>query len=58
MVQAFLSETPEIYGVEHTLTERAISIEVAEKLMERINWWKNVYAVGRDVQINGKGKSR
>ena len=49
-----LSETPEIYGVEHTLTERAISSEVAEKLMERINWWKNVYAVGRDVQINGK----
>ncbi len=49
-----LSETPEIYGVEHTLTERAISSEVAEKLMERIDWWKNIYACGRDVQINGK----
>ena len=21
--------------------------------MDRVNWWKNVYAVGRDVQING-----
>ena len=49
-----LSETPEIYGVEHTLTERAINTEVAEKLLERVNWWKNTYSVGRDVQINGK----
>ena len=49
-----LSETPEIYGVEHTLTERAVNSKVAEKLLERVNWWKNVYSVGRDVQINGK----
>ena len=48
-----LSETPEIYGVEHTLTRRARSIEVGEKLLERIRWWKDEYAVGRDVQING-----
>jgi altronate hydrolase len=49
-----LSETPEIYGVEHTLTRRAASRAVGEKLVERIRWWKEEYAVGRDVQINGK----
>jgi len=50
---AILSETPEIYGVEHTLTRRAVTREVGEKLVERIRWWKDQYAVGRDVQING-----
>jgi len=50
---AILSETPEIYGVEHTLTRRAVSVEVGEKLIERIRWWKDEYALGRDVQING-----
>ena len=49
-----LSETPEIYGVEHTLTRRAASRAIGEKLIERIRWWKEEYAVGRDVQINGK----
>jgi altronate hydrolase len=49
-----LSETPEIYGVEHTLTRRAVSREVGEKLVERIRWWKDEYSVGRDVQINGR----
>ena len=51
---AILSETPEIYGVEHTLTCRAASRAVGEKLVERIRWWKDVYSVGRDVQINGQ----
>ncbi|MEI2415808.1 altronate dehydratase family protein [Orrella sp. JC864] len=51
---AILSETPEIYGVEHTLTSRARSREVGEKLVERIRWWKQEYSPGRDVQINGK----
>jgi len=50
---AILSETPEIYGVEHTLTRRAVTKEVGEKLIERIRWWKDEYALGRDVQING-----
>jgi len=49
---AILSETPEIYGVEHTLTRRAVTREVGEKLVERIRWWKE-YSKGRDVQING-----
>jgi len=48
-----LSETPEIYGVEHTLTRRAKSREVGEKLIERIRWWKDVYNAGKDTQING-----
>lgn len=51
---AILSETPEIYGVEHTLTRRARSVEVGEKLIERVRWWKEEYSVGRDVQINGR----
>jgi altronate hydrolase len=50
---AILSETPEIYGVENSLTARAINSNVAEKLMDRVNWWKDIYSVGRDVQING-----
>ncbi|MGJ7915957.1 UxaA family hydrolase [Massilia sp. LXY-6] len=50
---AILSETPEIYGVEHTLTRRAASREIGEKLVERVRWWKEDYSVGRDVQING-----
>lgn len=36
---AILSETPEIYGAEHLLTRRAVTKEVGEKLLERINWW-------------------
>ena len=37
---AILSETPEIYGGEHLLTRRAVSPQVAEKLMSRIRWWE------------------
>jgi altronate hydrolase len=50
---AILSETPEIYGVEHTLTRRAATRAVGEKLVERIRWWKDEYNAGRDTQING-----
>ena len=35
-----LAETPEIYGAEHLLTRRAISPEVAEKLMAKVRWWE------------------
>jgi altronate hydrolase len=37
---AILSETPEIYGAEHLLTRRAVSREVGEKLIRRIQWWE------------------
>ena len=38
---AVLSETAEIYGAEHLLTRRARSPAVAEKLLERIEWWRS-----------------
>ena len=41
---AVLSETPEIYGAEHLLTRRAVSPEVADKLIERIRWWEDYTA--------------
>ncbi|MBU9363457.1 UxaA family hydrolase [Burkholderia multivorans] len=50
---AILSETSEIYGVEHTLTARARSVEVGRRLVERIDWWLK-YNEGRDTQINGQ----
>lgn len=37
---AILAETPEIYGAEHLLTRRAVSREVGEKLIRRIEWWE------------------
>jgi altronate hydrolase/galactarate dehydratase len=42
-----LSETPEIYGAEHLLLDRAVSKEVAGKLLDRIAWWKHY------TEING-----
>lgn len=44
---AILSETPEIYGAEHLLIQRAISHEVANKLLERLRWWEHY------TRING-----
>ncbi|WP_338415381.1 altronate dehydratase family protein [uncultured Sphaerotilus sp.] len=41
---AILSETPEIYGGEHLLTRRAVSVEVADKLRARIAWWESYTA--------------
>lgn len=38
---AILTETPEIYGVEHLLIQRAARPEVADKLMARIRWWED-----------------
>jgi altronate hydrolase len=34
-----LAETTEVYGAEHLLTRRAVSVPVADKLLERIKWW-------------------
>ena len=36
-----LSETPEIYGAEHLLTRRAARPDIAEKLLSRIDWWRD-----------------
>ena len=37
---AILGETSEVYGAEHLLTRRAVSVDVADKLIERIRWWQ------------------
>ncbi|NTH16781.1 altronate dehydratase [Agrobacterium rhizogenes] len=50
---AILSETSEIFGVEHTLTARAVTPEVGQKLVDRMEWWLK-YNEGRDTQINGR----
>ena len=50
---AILSETSEIFGVENTLTARAVTPEVGRKLIDRIDWWLE-YNRGRDTQINGR----
>jgi altronate hydrolase len=50
---AVLSETPEIYGGEHLLTQRAKSPAVARKLMERVEWWLEYTAkFGERLDIN------
>jgi altronate hydrolase len=41
---AILGETPEIYGAEHLLAGRAVSEEVARKLLARIDWWREYTA--------------
>lgn len=42
-----LAETPEIYGAENLLIDRAINENVAQKLLDRISWWKHY------TEING-----
>ncbi|RJE83208.1 UxaA family hydrolase [Paracoccus onubensis] len=39
-----LSETPEIYGAERLLLDRAASSAIADKLLERISWWEDYTA--------------
>ena len=41
---AILAETPEIYGAENLLLERAISREVGEKLIGLLEWWEKYTA--------------
>lgn len=41
---SILSETSEVYGAEHLLTDRAITQGVANKLMSRITWWEDYCA--------------
>jgi altronate hydrolase len=48
---AILSETPEIYGGEHLLTRRAVSLEVADKLRARIAWWQ-AYTARNGMQMD------
>jgi altronate dehydratase len=48
---AILSETPEISGAEHLLLRRAVSREVADKLLERLAWWDS-YAAKHGAELN------
>lgn len=50
---AVLAETPEIYGAEHLLAARAISAEVAEKLVGWVRWWgEHARRFGLDLDQN------
>ncbi|MCM2551694.1 UxaA family hydrolase [Burkholderia glumae] len=48
---AILSETPEIYGAEHLLTARAASGDVAQRLLDRLQWWER-YAADNGGELN------
>lgn len=41
---SILSETPEIYGAEHLLLNRATSPDIAEALKSRLAWWSDYCA--------------
>ncbi|MEH0111176.1 altronate dehydratase family protein [Tersicoccus sp. MR15.9] len=47
-----LGETPEIYGAEQMLADRAVSPEVAARLLERIAWWEK-YAEREGATLDG-----
>jgi altronate hydrolase len=49
--RAMLSETPEIWGAEHLLLRRAISPEVADRLLARLDWWR-AYADRHGMELN------
>lgn len=50
---AVLGETTEIYGAEQLLIRRAVSGAVADKLLERIGWWRrHLQSHGADVDHN------
>jgi len=49
---AILAETPEIYGAEHLLTRRAVSREIGDKLIARIDWWKQHTSANNAVMDN------
>ena len=47
-----LSETSEIYGAEHLLTRRAETVQVGEKLIERVKWWEDYTARNKGSMDN------
>lgn len=50
---AILSETPELYGIEHLLTARARDEATGRAFLDRIAWWLD-YTDGKDVQMQGR----
>ena len=49
---SILSETPEIYGAEHLLINRANSQETADKLIKRLEWWKHYTSINNSSMDN------
>jgi altronate hydrolase len=49
---SILSETPEIYGAEHLLINRANSKDTAEKLIKRIEWWRHYTSINNSSMDN------
>ncbi|MEM6847302.1 MAG: altronate dehydratase family protein, partial [Pseudomonadota bacterium] len=47
-----LAETPEIYGAEHLLAERAATPAVGRKLIERVRWWEDYVARNKGSMDN------
>ncbi|MBN1171157.1 MAG: altronate dehydratase [Micromonosporaceae bacterium] len=43
---SILGETPELFGAEHLLTRRAINEKVAQRLLERLAWWREYARAG------------
>lgn len=39
-----LAETPEIYGAEHLLTQRAVDRQTGDRLIDLIKWWEDYTA--------------
>ena len=49
---SILSETPEIYGAEHLLINRANKQETADKLIAKIKWWKHYTSINNSSMDN------
>ncbi|HEY2672094.1 MAG TPA: altronate dehydratase family protein, partial [Rugosimonospora sp.] len=49
--RVILGETPEIYGAEHLLRDRAATPEVAHRIDELIAWWQE-YTVRNDAELD------
>jgi altronate hydrolase len=49
---SILGETPEIYGAEQMLADRAVDPSVRNRLMERIEWWEQ-YASSLGATLDG-----
>jgi arabinonate dehydratase len=43
---SILAETPEVFGAEHLLTRRAVSVAVGRKLLDRLDWWREYTKAG------------
>ena len=49
---SILSETPEIYGAEHLLINRANNQITADKLIEKLKWWKHYTSINNSSMDN------